>query len=885
MAKLYPPYIEGTIPAFYGDSLTIPYSMNKVVHRNEIAGFSIKIKTIQNNLHLGTIESYLFDLDKNIVTFHLNEELSKKLNIGQYYKVQLAYIDKNNLIGYYSTVGVIKKTTQPNIYIQSLEDGKRNQALNSYIGCYEQEDFTEKVYSYNFKIWDLNNKIIIDSGELLHLNENDESQNKSIDIFTMTQELIQNSTYYIQYTVTTISGIVLSKKYRLISKQSVLPELSAKLLVSLNKENGYIDISLQGEKLKDGYEKTANGSFLLTRRKVNEPGNWEELLRFGLWSKKPSSWKWKDFTIEQGVNYIYSIQQYSDDLYSQRIESKEIYSDFEHAFLFDGERQLKIKYNPKISSFKTTILESKIETLGSKHPFIFRNGHVCYKDFPISGLISYLSDEENLFLNDKDFIFTKNVYRKSTKSDNSYYENIKTSTTNLLGDNHSRERKFKLEVLDWLNNGKPKLFRSPSEGNYIVRLMNISLSPMDQLGRLIHNFNCNAYEIDEYNYKNLTDYGFIKSEETKLEDIKVTYWATIESFNSLPKEPIAEYTDNILPSGIQANELNIQGMLPGDKIQIIYSDGNELDIIIGATGSYSVTNIAPISAIKLWGLNAKVKGTITYSYETTYSNIFGLYNNATIIEFPAKQIFGTDVVNRNIRTYIEDLKSSVINVYYMNFEKRPIQLIYADSEKDVIINNNIINIDNSNLYYDKSKTKKLSFNDLDDYLIYQVYLLDSLNNFYFDGKNKEKFNENDENNLTKIYIDPNIDLTKDIENQLKNCNGIDLNEIENYKIEDLKPQQLFIGKGVIATIGYCISFVTYNFETNDRYESKKLKEIYDKSVIDYENAILNYSGTKDDLILIENTKNTMNDSYKNLLNQIEKDLISYKKENGLGDDE
>jgi hypothetical protein len=64
--------------------------------------------------------------------------------------------------------------------------------------------------------------------------------------------------------------------------------------------------------------------------------------------------------------------------------------------------------------------------------------------------------------------------------------------------------------LDWLNNGKPKLFRSAAEGNYIVRLMNVSLSPNDTLGRMLHTFTATAYEIAEYNYDNLKKYGFIK---------------------------------------------------------------------------------------------------------------------------------------------------------------------------------------------------------------------------------------------------------------------------------------------------------------------------------------------------------------------------------------
>jgi len=41
-----------------------------------------------------------------------------------------------------------------------------------------------------------------------------------------------------------------------------------------------------------------------------------------------------------------------------------IIADFEDMFLFDGERQLKIRFNPKVSSFKTNILENKTDTIG-----------------------------------------------------------------------------------------------------------------------------------------------------------------------------------------------------------------------------------------------------------------------------------------------------------------------------------------------------------------------------------------------------------------------------------------------------------------------------------------------------------------------------------------
>jgi hypothetical protein len=128
-------------------------------------------------------------------------------------------------------------------------------------------------------------------------------------------------------------------------------------------------------------------------------------------------------------------------------------------------------------------MESKTDTIGGKYPFFFRNGQVGYKEFPINGLISYWQDDEDLFVSKTEL-------------------GIKSKTTNVVDYNVSRERRFKMEVMDWLNNGKPKLFRSPTEGNYLVRLMNISLTPNDTLGRMLHSFSATAYEMAECNYTN-----------------------------------------------------------------------------------------------------------------------------------------------------------------------------------------------------------------------------------------------------------------------------------------------------------------------------------------------------------------------------------------------
>lgn len=883
MAKLYPPVIEGTIPAFYGDEIIVPYSMNKSVNKDEIAGFSLKIKTVQNNLYLGTLEESSFT--SNEVRFPIN---NLKLNIGQYYKVQMAYIYKNSdgsrgETGYYSTVGVVKCTSKPDVSIVGLKTGERNAHLYSYLGHYKQDiDYTEKVYSYNFKIWDINSNLIADSGELLHAYSNDDSSNESTDEFVITQELTQSTSYYIQYTITTNNKMKISSpRYRIAQKQSVLPEMEAELITELNFENGYVNVSLKG-KIENGYEKITSGAFLLSRRKESEAGKWEEMLRFNLQGKKPSSWSWKDFTIEQGVSYIYSIQQYSDKLFSQRILSQPITADFEHAFLFDGVKQLKIKFNPKVSSFKTTLLESKTDTLGSKHPFIFRSGAVAYKEFPISGLISYLIDEENLFMDEQDYIFSENLYRNDLKT-------FKASrkTVNLTGDNIQLERRFKLAVLDWLNNGEPKLFRSPTEGNYIVRLMNSSLAPTDTVGRMLHTFSSTAYEVANYNYETLSSFGFIDGSAPEEKEVRtVISWASVELLPYLNNSG-SLFTENLLIDNRQALDIDLTGLLPGDQVQITYADGNQNIIVIGATGSYKATNISPITSIQLNSNNAKVNGILTYSYETVYSNTFGLYRDATTQEIPAKQIFGTNYsIETNIIKEIEDIKTSILTMYYIQAEKRPVQAIFADAGQDIIVSDAQVDISLSNLYYDKYKTMPVLEDNIDPYMMYQIHLsaldnsikVEKNQDYYIDAEFDKYFPKHgayldgltgkiiaEENYSTKIFIDNSYE---------KEELGIELNEILFYRLEDIKPKELYIGSGILLTLGYNTSFVEYNFEDNSEYTEAVNKYKTDLEELGKGNTDITAAVLEEDIAAIKQ-------SYERLIATLEIQLEEYKKEHGL----
>lgn len=97
MAKLYPPAIAGTLPAFCGtETISVPFSMNRAVSPKEVAGFALKIKTVTGT-YIATLtqtDSTKFNVDNDcVVTFTLSESIKTLVfNIGQHYKMQLAYI-------------------------------------------------------------------------------------------------------------------------------------------------------------------------------------------------------------------------------------------------------------------------------------------------------------------------------------------------------------------------------------------------------------------------------------------------------------------------------------------------------------------------------------------------------------------------------------------------------------------------------------------------------------------------------------------------------------------------------------------------------------------------------------------------------------------------
>jgi hypothetical protein len=76
--------------------------------------------------------------------------------------------------------------------------------------------------------------------------------------------------------------------------------------------------------------------------------------------------------------------------------------------------------------------------------------------------------------------------------------------------------------------------------------MNVSLSPNDTLGRMLHTFNATAYEVAECNADNLKKYGLIKDSSLDSENIGLIFSLVDSEGNYL----LDKNNNYLIPAGV-----------------------------------------------------------------------------------------------------------------------------------------------------------------------------------------------------------------------------------------------------------------------------------------------------------------------------------------------
>lgn len=538
--NLYPPIVDTYVPAFLVDSGTnkdicrIYFTLSQFNTMNDIANVQVTIRSQYTNLSvlnktLYPSEVMLTDIyedttktsdDRYYIEIYKTDIQGGAFEINQYYKVQMRFthIDAAsvslttpqaidgwlaaniNQFSEWSTVCLVRGISTPQLAVSgfTIEGGKISWANYNPIiyGSikFANEEETEKLKSYQIKLYNANDEVLIDSG-IQYTNTNNNPNSFS---YTLPYNFMAGESYKFTIECVTMDLYSALATYEFSVSAEEQEILDMSFSAEKDEDNGRIILTIKKSGVTDGF----TGDVIL--RRASSKTNftiWEDLKTYTYSGETNIKEIFSDTTIESGVWYKYYIQKRSKGVAaSVKYIKSPLMIIFDDMFLTTKDRQLKIKFNPTVSSFKRTIQESRTDTLGSQFPFVRRNGHMNYAQFPIGGLISFQIDESHLF----------------TSLEELFGENLKLYTAHNEGNRITEandivyEKLFKDKVIEFLYSEQPKLFRSATEGNFLVKVMDASFSPNATLGRRIVSFTATAYEIAECNIDNFKNYGILE---------------------------------------------------------------------------------------------------------------------------------------------------------------------------------------------------------------------------------------------------------------------------------------------------------------------------------------------------------------------------------------
>lgn len=539
--NLFPPILDTYTAGFLytAKKCDVPFKLSPYIDPDLIKSIWVSVvnaKTNQSVLNTSTeVLAAKFRHGENNLSYSiLSSNLREGWQPGQTYKIQMrfcskdvedvgtgssAIIDSSDYFSEWSTATLVTpirdfkfKTSSP----QPSEDENidiMNPYVNTITGTVDYGDTKEYLNEYRIKIRYEKEKLY-DSG-LCYT----DSLNPNNFIHNINIGLEEGKTYTFEYLF--ISNSLYSRRetrtVRLADKTTSILPLNLK--TDLEPEQGRIKLTISNT------NDVNFNSNLLIKRSSHESNflYWEDvkIVTVNL-NAEIKNFITYDYSADSGIWYKYSIFQIDSEqnLISRPIEIDEpIMMILNDMFINGNERQLKIKFNPNINSYQHTLLESSTQTIGGKYPFIKRNSNLNYRQLGISGLITIHMDEDDDYFvkrekkdniwehiwenNGNNLFITKDeLYNGQTSLYDTYNSNNNIGRYN----DTVLERKFREKVIEFLLDGKVKLLRSPTEPSMLVRLMNVSFTPNQSLGRMVYNFSATAHEIADCTLENISKY-------------------------------------------------------------------------------------------------------------------------------------------------------------------------------------------------------------------------------------------------------------------------------------------------------------------------------------------------------------------------------------------
>lgn len=531
VSNLYPPIIDTYMPAFVRtDACKVYFSLSDY-NTYEDVKTNVQVTVVHQKSNKSALNSEIYtslikvtemkkddiDADDKYYIEILPEDLTaNQFELNQFYKVQIRFTRSkdnegnpipqednpnaswftNNLMYFseWSTVCLIKGIEQPKIElnIQQNEENILTSPTLNIVGkmIYEINNNIEKeiLESYKIQLLDTDNNILEDSGIVLT-----DAANPNEINYTLKYYLEENVQYKISFIYTTINQYTPNENLEyLLNVQYDTTETNLLLQIQESYNDGFFKITVSSE------ENFTNPIVIMRTSSDSNFKIWEQIKIFNDIENKKEVF-FNDKTIDGGVWYKYYGQYKVNNKLTQptsMTEPKMIL--FEDILLTTRDKQLNIKFNPDIGTYRKNILDSKTDTVGGKYPIITRNSNTDYRQFSISGIISSQMDENHLFADIND------IYSSDSIELYKAY-NLEHKITPMR--DFVYERKFRELVMNFLYDSNVKLYRTATEGNILIRITDVSLTPEKVTGRLVFNFSCNATEIADATLKNYDFYN------------------------------------------------------------------------------------------------------------------------------------------------------------------------------------------------------------------------------------------------------------------------------------------------------------------------------------------------------------------------------------------
>lgn len=465
--------------------------------------------------------------DKYYITIHSDDLADTKGFLpGQYYKLQIRFTSRyvtskpapkevdeswinGNLANFseWSQVVLLKGIQQPSLDLRgfSKDTSEREFSLKE-IELVGKVNFNsldnEYLKKYRVLLYNENNALLEDSGDKysnIYTNPNEIN-------YKIKYNLENNTSYTLKIQLQSNNLYDWTQEYPFtlnLIQYTTLDQGVFTIAAAADKEAGWISVSVTST------ETISNiGSNFIIRRSSSVDGfkTWEDV---HLFLSSPSSTineLWYDKTVESGVWYKYGIQQRNAQGFRSNLLKMRnpVICTFDNIFLLDGDKQLKIKLNPQVNNYSHVVSQSLTQTIGSQYPFVRRNGNTDYRTFSLSGTISAFMDirENGMKASFEDLYNWEDGWQGATE----YRKYNRDNNINLYN-NTIYEKDFREQVIKFLYNNSVKLYKSATQGNILVKLMNISFTPNNTLSRHIYDFTCTVQQIDTFNIENCNNYN------------------------------------------------------------------------------------------------------------------------------------------------------------------------------------------------------------------------------------------------------------------------------------------------------------------------------------------------------------------------------------------